>query len=611
MARYSPRDVELLSAYLDGQVTEAERDEVERRLEVDAALRRLYAELKAVRGLVRSLPDVEPECDLATEITGAIEAIRFVGQAPPAGLKEPSADPMNAAFAGDRVYLQSFTFQGPPQKPVQSQREDEPLAEGRAQSGWSTERVFAEIGRRLANPRVWIWPAAAVAVAILISLFPMEHFERSATVRSPVVYHTPRENRGEDPSPAKAMERGGSDDALPPAPAAPLSPLSGGVAGDRELAAYGEAQAREYPRALEQVEAEAALAQKAPAEGWADRKSLGNLTADGELMGGRRAAAADFVGPPAVTALSGREDRGGELPERSTAESAADLIAPSEIEVRFSGQLEDIWALEQNVHKLVGKFARLSLMETQSTSGGVFGGSHPAGVIASEGETPRRSLVLPDEKLRKRSEETLAQDAAGQVGPMLGLAPGPRAAASRGLPSFAGPERVLIIEGQASDVEGLLKELFALSVGPRLEAVWVTEGTTVPEWLKETLTASGGDVNISIVERSVKPSPPARALAPGMIAGRGAAPGEIGQVLSAQPQASERRGPEAPTAATAEPAPAARQEISRVAPRQVAEGPGPPAPAARGQATPGAQLRDESEKAPPTHRLVIRLRVLP
>jgi negative regulator of sigma E activity len=69
----SARDFdELLSAYLDGEVTPEERAAVEQRLEQSPALRETLEELSEVGDLVRSLPRARPPADLPERVVTAI-----------------------------------------------------------------------------------------------------------------------------------------------------------------------------------------------------------------------------------------------------------------------------------------------------------------------------------------------------------------------------------------------------------------------------------------------------------------------------------------------------------------------------------------------------------
>lgn len=63
-----PIDDELLSAYLDGELTDPQRAEVERRLQGDASAQRLLDELRTVSGTVQGLPVEQPDADLRARI---------------------------------------------------------------------------------------------------------------------------------------------------------------------------------------------------------------------------------------------------------------------------------------------------------------------------------------------------------------------------------------------------------------------------------------------------------------------------------------------------------------------------------------------------------------
>jgi anti-sigma factor RsiW len=69
-------DDELLSAYVDGELTDAERAAVEARLEGDAAARELVAELRSLSGSLRALPRES----LAEDLRGAV--LKQIGDAP-------------------------------------------------------------------------------------------------------------------------------------------------------------------------------------------------------------------------------------------------------------------------------------------------------------------------------------------------------------------------------------------------------------------------------------------------------------------------------------------------------------------------------------------------
>ena len=128
----TPGDDELLSAYVDGELSEQQVAEVERRLESDAAARRLVDELRAISSVVRQLP----------------------ANSAPAGLAAGVAQRLNAEATAST----------------------EPKS---APSGWSFGR----------SPRSWAWAGLAVAAALLVMVFdPTEqaHEADIALVKAPV-----------------------------------------------------------------------------------------------------------------------------------------------------------------------------------------------------------------------------------------------------------------------------------------------------------------------------------------------------------------------------------------------------------------------------------------
>lgn len=89
MAREFPD--ELLSAHLDGELSDAEREEVERHLAASPSDRQTFEDLKALRGELASLPRAEVRSDFAERVVQAAvaeakkqnEARGVVSQAPP------------------------------------------------------------------------------------------------------------------------------------------------------------------------------------------------------------------------------------------------------------------------------------------------------------------------------------------------------------------------------------------------------------------------------------------------------------------------------------------------------------------------------------------------
>src|SRR6201999_2324225 len=56
MNQISPRDLEQLSAYLDGQLPQADSARLETRIKTDPELRSVYENLRQARSLLRQLP---------------------------------------------------------------------------------------------------------------------------------------------------------------------------------------------------------------------------------------------------------------------------------------------------------------------------------------------------------------------------------------------------------------------------------------------------------------------------------------------------------------------------------------------------------------------------
>lgn len=90
-----PHD-ELISAYLDGEVTADERAKVERLLAADPRSRQLLEELRALRGSLASLPRHALEADFSDRVMEAAER-RMLLEPRPASESSPSADLDRAA----------------------------------------------------------------------------------------------------------------------------------------------------------------------------------------------------------------------------------------------------------------------------------------------------------------------------------------------------------------------------------------------------------------------------------------------------------------------------------------------------------------------------------
>jgi len=126
---------ELFSAYLDGELTAAEQAEVEQLLAASPAARQLMDELRALSATLQSLPVYKLSEDLGPEVLRQAERRILTGRARPSGFSSETERPTPA---------------------------------------------WRMIARRMARPRTWIWPAAAVAVALLLGIFLPERGQRLA-----------------------------------------------------------------------------------------------------------------------------------------------------------------------------------------------------------------------------------------------------------------------------------------------------------------------------------------------------------------------------------------------------------------------------------------------
>ncbi len=124
---------ELFSAYVDGELTAAEQAEVERALAASPEARRLVDDLRALGSTLQALPVQRLDQDLSGEILRVAEHRMLSGRA------ESQADL------------------------------GEPLPESIA---W---RAFV---RRWTRPRIWLWPALAVAVSLLLVVLQPEQGRR-------------------------------------------------------------------------------------------------------------------------------------------------------------------------------------------------------------------------------------------------------------------------------------------------------------------------------------------------------------------------------------------------------------------------------------------------
>ncbi|MCX7425789.1 MAG: zf-HC2 domain-containing protein, partial [Planctomycetia bacterium] len=102
---------ELLSAYLDGELTAGERARVEELLAADPAARRLVDEFRAVRDRLHALPKYTVGEDLGDRVLRAAER-RMLGQAtaPTAAEETPSSPEMRPWRSVARRFLSPRTL---------------------------------------------------------------------------------------------------------------------------------------------------------------------------------------------------------------------------------------------------------------------------------------------------------------------------------------------------------------------------------------------------------------------------------------------------------------------------------------------------------------------
>jgi hypothetical protein len=122
---------ELLSAYLDGELDDAERARVERLLADSPAARQLLDELRALSSTLRSLPRHELEKDLSEEV------MLSAGRRKANGIDAPRPAPSPSVPGGPRLLI--------------------------------LRRKIAD--RVKDNPRMVVWPLIVLAVAVMLMVF--------------------------------------------------------------------------------------------------------------------------------------------------------------------------------------------------------------------------------------------------------------------------------------------------------------------------------------------------------------------------------------------------------------------------------------------------------
>ncbi len=127
-------DEELLSAYLDGELAGNELAMVEQRLADNLAYRQLYDELRAVRTSCQALPRFSLPHDLSGEVLRRAEREMLKGSNADAAAKDPVMAVSLPMAAGDVEPVEPLRLRWP--------------------QGW----------------RPWLWPAIALAAAILMMI---------------------------------------------------------------------------------------------------------------------------------------------------------------------------------------------------------------------------------------------------------------------------------------------------------------------------------------------------------------------------------------------------------------------------------------------------------
>jgi hypothetical protein len=134
---------ELLSAYLDGELTAGQRAQVEQLLATKPAARKILEELRALSATLKSLPRQKVGENLS-EIVLRTAKLRM--------LTEPSDGEKTGADA-------SATPIDEEQQKMGTDASTEPAP------------VYSTILRRMKNPRIWVWEIVIVAVAVMLVVY--------------------------------------------------------------------------------------------------------------------------------------------------------------------------------------------------------------------------------------------------------------------------------------------------------------------------------------------------------------------------------------------------------------------------------------------------------
>ncbi|MDG2206740.1 MAG: RseA family anti-sigma factor [Pirellulales bacterium] len=136
---------EMISAYLDGELTAGERAQVAQWIENDPRARNVYQELQQLRESLRSLPSVKFDKNLTQTILEQIDTPVATE------MMVPSPETEYAVAASAACYMDASPA-------AMAHETDETSAD---------KRVAARADRK----RIYLWPAVAVAAAILLMVF--------------------------------------------------------------------------------------------------------------------------------------------------------------------------------------------------------------------------------------------------------------------------------------------------------------------------------------------------------------------------------------------------------------------------------------------------------
>lgn len=179
---------ELLSAYLDGEVTADERAQVEQMLAADPEMRAALEELRALSAALKSLPKLSVGEDLSE---------RVLRRAERAMLERQTAESSEAPVAAQQV---SPAAKSAPSPAASVEKSPTIVERGTHGAGWA---------RRLA------WPLAAIAATLLIMLVTQKQKPELALAPVDSAPHAPRASRSPEAVVHSAPNDAAPDEAAP------------------------------------------------------------------------------------------------------------------------------------------------------------------------------------------------------------------------------------------------------------------------------------------------------------------------------------------------------------------------------------------------------------